>query len=479
MRIAFITAGAAGMYCGSCMRDNTLAAALTRAGHDALLIPTYTPIRTDEEDVSENRIFFGGINVYLQQKSRLFRYTPWLFDRLLDFPRLLRWVSRFAVKTSPAQLGDLTVSMLSGRGGKQRKEVRKLVRWLATDFQPDVVLLTNVLLSGLVPELKERWGGPILATLQGDDIFLEALPPADRARSIELIRRNCDAVDGYFATSQYYADFMAGYLGLPRTRMHVVYPGLNLKGHGSPRTFRDRPPWTIGYFARICPDKGFHNIVEAFQLLRKVPSLARRANGIIPVSSTRERGDPPSLARRANGNPEAPEAPACKLKVSGWLGENHRPYFEAQMKRLADAGLAGDVEYVECPTHSDKVRFIQSLDVLSVPTVYREPKGLYVLEALANGVPVVQPRHGAFPELIAATNGGILVEPGDPSALAEGLACLLNDGPLRRQLGEAGQKSVFSRFTADAMAAETLSVLTHYHQRHHARITQDREAIAS
>ena len=120
MKIAFITAGAAGMYCGSCMKDNTLAAALTRAGHDALLIPTYTPIRTDEEDVSQRRIFFGGINVYLQQKRRLCRHTPWLFDRLLDFPRLLRWVSRFAVKTTPDQLGDMTISMLEGRGGKQR-----------------------------------------------------------------------------------------------------------------------------------------------------------------------------------------------------------------------------------------------------------------------------------------------------------------------------------------------------------------------
>src|SRR6478672_11605740 len=143
MKIAFITAGAAGMYCGSCMKDNTLVSALTRLGHDALLIPTYTPIRTDEEDVSQGRVFFGGINVYLQQKAGLFRYTPGLFDRLLDFPRLLRWVSRFAVRTKYSELGELTVSMLRGRDGKQRKEVAKLSDWLANDVKPDVVLLTN------------------------------------------------------------------------------------------------------------------------------------------------------------------------------------------------------------------------------------------------------------------------------------------------------------------------------------------------
>src|SRR3954452_14742343 len=158
MRIAFITSGAAGMFCGSCMRDNTLVTALRGLGHDALLIPTYTPIRTDEPDVSQRRVFFGGINVYLQQKSWLFRHTPWLLDRLLDFPRLLRWVSRFAVRTKYSDLGELTVSMLRGRDGKQRKEVAKLADWLATDVKPDVVLLTNALLSGLVPTLKQRLG---------------------------------------------------------------------------------------------------------------------------------------------------------------------------------------------------------------------------------------------------------------------------------------------------------------------------------
>jgi hypothetical protein len=130
MRIAYITAGAAGMYCGSCMRDNTLVAALCKAGHDAILIPTYTPIRTDEVDVSQQRIFFGGINVYLEQKFWLFRHTPWLFDRLLNFRWLLRWVSRFAARTKYSELGQLTISMLQGEDGKQRKEVDKLVEWL-------------------------------------------------------------------------------------------------------------------------------------------------------------------------------------------------------------------------------------------------------------------------------------------------------------------------------------------------------------
>jgi len=428
MKIAFITAGAAGMYCGSCMKDNTLVAALGQLGHDALLIPTYTPIRTDEEDVSHERVFLGGINVYLQQKSRLFRHTPRLVDRLLDIPRLLRWVSPLAQRTRTDRLGGMTVSMLQGRDGHQRKEIRKLVEWLTKDFRPDVVLLTNVLLSGLVPALKAAWHGPVLATLQGDDIFLEALPPDDRSRCIELIGRNCESLEGYLVTSRYYADFMTDYLRLPRNRMHVVYPGINLKGHGAPREFRDRPPYTIGFFARICPEKGLHNVVDAFRLLRQTPG-----------------------------------APECRLKVSGWLGENYRPYLDEQLQKLKAAGLESDAEYVDSPAHSDKVRFFQSVDVLSVPTVYREPKGLYLLEALANGVPVVQPRHGTFPEFIEATGGGMLVEPDDPVSLAEGLRRLLEDPDLRRRLGEEGKKTVFARFTAEAMARETVAVLDQYH----------------
>src|ERR1700747_3342824 len=172
MRIAYITAGAAGMFCGSCVHANTLVPALARAGHDALLIPTYTPIRTDEEDVSQKRIFFGGINVYLQQKLGLFRHTPWFLDRLLDAPSLLRWVSRFAVKTRAEDLGALTVSMLKGEHGKQRKEIAKIAQWLPPEAKRQVVHLTNAILSGMVHELKRAVGAPVLCSLQGDDIYL-------------------------------------------------------------------------------------------------------------------------------------------------------------------------------------------------------------------------------------------------------------------------------------------------------------------
>jgi glycosyltransferase involved in cell wall biosynthesis len=426
MRIAYITAGAAGMFCGSCMHDNTLAAALVAQGHDALLVPTYTPIRTDEADVSYRRVFFGGINVYLQQKLGLFRHTPWTLDRLFDFPALLRWVSRFAVKTQAEKLGELTISVLKGEHGHQRKELAKLVHWLASDVQPEIVNLTNVLLSGLVHEIKKRLRVPILATLQGDDIYLESLPEKYRDLAMDLIRDHCREIDGFIATSAYYADFMADYLKVPRGRIDVVYPGLNLTGYGGQRPRSNGAPFTIGYFARICPEKGLHVLVEAFRLLTQMPAT-----------------------------------PPCRLRVSGWLGENNRAYLEDLQRRVKEWGLADQFAYVEAPNHAEKVRFLQSLDVLSVPTTYREPKGLYVLEALANRVPVVQPRHGSFPELIEATGGGVLVNPDDPADLARALRQLLADGE-REEMGRKGREAVFHRFNAETMARETAAVYRKY-----------------
>src|SRR6266851_2219986 len=265
MRIAYITAGAGGMFCGSCLRDNTLVATLIAQGHDALLVPTYTPIHTDEPDVSQNRIFFGGINVYLEQYIPLFRHTPRLIDRLFNSRGLLRWAGRFAAKTRAEDLGDLTVSML-----------------------------------------------------KGDDIFLEALPQESRERALQLIRDHCREIDGFIATSLYYADFMAEYLSIPRDKIHVVYPGLNLAGHGQLSGGRQPPerPLTIGYFARICPEKGLHILADAFQMLKTMP-----------------------------------DAPPCRLRVSGWLGDNHRPFFNDIQLRMNECGLADSFEYVESPDH--------------------------------------------------------------------------------------------------------------------------------
>ena len=155
MRIAYITAGAAGMYCGTCMHDNTLAAALQKQGHEVSLIPTYTPMRTDEKNVAGKRIFFGALNVYLQQKLALFRHTPWLLDRLFDSPRLLNFIGKLGASSTDAKmLGELTLSMLQGEKGHQAKELDKLAEFLADIVQPEVVHLSTTLFAGFARRIK-------------------------------------------------------------------------------------------------------------------------------------------------------------------------------------------------------------------------------------------------------------------------------------------------------------------------------------
>ena len=427
MRIAYITAGAGGMYCGSCLHDNALAGALLRQGHDVALIPTYTPLRTDDTDFSIDRVFYGAINVYLEQKLALFRHTPWMLDRLLDSPRLLGWASRVGGSTDPSQLGDLTLSVLEGEHGRQRKELEKLVAWLEGDLRPEIVHITNSMLLGMVRRIKQALGVPVLCSVQGEDIFLEGLREPYRSQVRRTLAERARDVDGLIATSRYYAEFMTEYLGVPRERVHHVSVGLNLEGHGQAPPLPDGRPFVIGYLARLCPEKGLHLLVEAFRRLAEQAGAAE-----------------------------------VRLRVAGYIGNRDRPYADGIRRQIRDWGLEQSVEFVGEVERPQKIAFLQSLHVLSVPTVYREPKGFYVLEALANGVPVVQPRHGAFPELIEATGGGLLVDPESADALATGLRELMDDAARREELGRRGKEQVQRRFSDDAEAAATLELYRAY-----------------
>jgi len=435
-RITYLTAGAAGMFCGSCLHDNTLAAALIRLGVDIQLIPTYTPIRTDEQDVSADRVFFGGINVYLQQKSALFRWLPSALDRVLDRPWLLRRATARSTAIDPRFLGDLAVSMLRGEHGYQRKEVRRLARFLATDARPDLIVLTNMLIGGCIPELKQALSVPVLVTLQGDDAFLEYLPEPHKTRCLEQIRRLVPAVDGFLVHSRFYADFMSGYFGIPPERLHIVPLGIDIRdvatadedrGQGAEDAGTGERPPTIGYLARLAPEKGLHVLCDAFLDLRRRPGMDQ-----------------------------------VRLRIAGWLGEQNRAYAESQFDKLRAAGLGDAVQYVGEVDRHGKRAFLRSVDLLSVPTTHREPKGLFALEALAAGVPVVLPDHGAFPELVAATGGGCLTPPGDSQALAAALAELLQDRPRRRRYAAAARQAMQQQRNAEAMAQATLDVLLRY-----------------
>ncbi len=415
MKVAYLAAGAGGMYCGSCMHDNRLAATLIAQGRDVVLIPLYTPLRTDETDVSERRVYYGGINAYLQQASAVFRRTPWFLDRLFDAPGLLRIAGKLAARTRPELLGAMTLSVLRGEHGRQRKELAKLIGGLRS-LKPDLVYLPNLMFAGVAGGLKAALGVPVLCGLTGEDIFLDQLPEPYRAEAFKLVRERAGDVDGFVALTQYYARHAAKHFGLPPDRVHKITMGIRTADFAEAATPPDEP-FTIGYLARICPEKGLSNLCDAFVELRRTGR-------------------------------------SCRLRVAGYLGKADQAYFDRITKQIKQAGLDEAFEYVGEVSRAEKLEFLHSLHVLSMPTVYAEAKGFYVLEALAAGVPVVLPNHGAFPELVKATGGGILHEPGDRSGLAEALAGLMDDCARRRDLATAGQHAVHECFTAERMADE-------------------------
>jgi glycosyltransferase involved in cell wall biosynthesis len=423
VKILSITAGAAGMYCGSCFRDNALAVELLAQGHDIALVPVYTPTRTDETNVSGADVLFGGISVYLQHRFGWFRHGPRLIDRILDAPGLIRAFADRSVSTDPRLLGGLTVSMLRGETGVLRREFEKLVAWTRGQPRPDVVNLPNALLIAMAAPLRAALGAPVCCTLQGEELFLMGLSPPYQEEALALIRRQVQAVDRFIAVSDHEARFMSGYLQIPSARISVVPLGINLSGY-APR--EDRPsPFTVGYFARVAPEKGLHVLADAFV----------------------------EFSRRLDGE-------SARLEVAGYLSGAHAPYLEQVRARLARAGLADRFAYRGELDRQGKAEFLGGLNVLSVPATYDEPKGMFLLEAMACGVPVVQPRRGAFIEIVERTGGGILVAPDSVPALAEGLSTLWRDGALRARLSRQGLEGVRAHHAIAVSAGRLLDVYT-------------------
>jgi glycosyltransferase involved in cell wall biosynthesis len=425
MRILSITAGAAGMYCGSCLRDNALAAELLKQGHDVLLVPIYTPTLTDEVNVSLHRVFFGGISVYLEQHVPLFRHTPKLFDRLWDSEAALKMVARRSIAVNPKSLADLTISMLKGEDGHQHKEILNLTDWLRSESRPDVVNLPNSLLIALAKPIKRELNLPVFCTLQGEDLFIDGLGDPYRSEAFKLIRSNVEFVDGFLAVSDFYAKRMCRDLGIPESKMHVVPLGINFEGYEK-RGYQKAEPgvptqFVVGYFARVAPEKGLHVLADAYRLLRQ-RTLERR----------------------------------IKLEVAGYLAPEHREYLSGIERQIGDWGLADEVRYRGVLDRDAKIAFLKGLDVMSVPATYDEPKGLSLLEAMAVGVPVVQPRRGSFVEIVERTGGGLLVEGSDAESIASGLQTLIESPSLAGELSERAFAGVREHYSVSNMAQRAI-----------------------
>ncbi len=422
MRILHLTPGTGSFHCGSCLRDNALVKALRARGHDAMMVPLYLPLVTDADEANpEQAVRVGGVGLYLQQKFPWFRFLPRPLHRLLDHPALLRWASRRMGLTGARDLGEMTVGSLLGEKSPQWAEWGKLVQWVGEECRPDVVVLSNSLLCGLAPALSQM-GLPVVCSLQGEDAFLDTLIEPYRTRAWDLMNQTARSVTRFVAPSRFYAELMSRRMGVKMARMSVVFNGLNFAAYAGERREPEKP--TIGYLARMIHGKGLSLLVETFIQIVK-------SGGV----------------------------PDVRLRIGGAATSADEFYINGLKQKLADAGVSDRVTWEPNLSFEDKVKFLHEISVFSVPATCGEAFGLYVIEAQSCGVPVVQPRHGAFPELLAVTQGGELCEPDNSAALAEALQDLLLQREKQEKLGAAGESRTREAFSAARMAQEFEAVL--------------------
>lgn len=416
MKVVHIVPGSGGtFYCQNCMRDTALIQALRRQGVDVVMVPMYLPMFTDGNP-DHTPVFFGGINVWLQQHFPLFRKTPRWFDRLFDSKWMLRRAATMEGTTSAAGLGAMTLSMLEGSDGNQRKEVERLVQWLAEQEKPDVVHISNALLIGLAGEIKKVLPVPVVCTLQDEDGWLDGIEPPFNQACWNAIAARCKNVDRFISVSRWFADRMSVRLKIARDRIDVVHIGIDLNGY-EPAALDLNPP-VLGFLSRMNPVQGLDRLVDAFIALKKFPELKN-----------------------------------LKLRATGGTVGMDQAFVSGLRKKLAKVGLENDAEFIEDFSREQRLAFLKSLSVLCVPAEQGEAFGTYIIEALAAGVPVVQPDAGAFPELIEETGGGVIYHD-----LVKILRELLTRPEEIRRLGQNGRKSVVEKFSVETMAQNMISV---------------------
>ena len=417
MKIVHILPGSGDtFYCQNCMRDNVLALSLRKLGHRVIIVPMYLPLSFEEDKLEdESPVFFGAINLYLKERIPVYRKAPVWMERILDSPFLLRMAAHFAGSTRAAGLEEMTLSMLRGEDGNQASELDHLIAWLANEAKPDVVHLSNSLLLGLAHRIRAELDIPVVCSLQDENQWIDPMPEEYQELAWHIMAEKAVHVDAFISVSEYYAERMVQRLGIPREKMNMVFLGIDLTGYEKPLAPADPP--AIGFLSRLCECRGLGILADAFIDLKK-KSVFRD----------------------------------LKLHITGGKTADDNDFLHVLQKRLKKHNVWNDVRFFPEFDFTHRLAFLQSLSVLSVPVPDGEAFGAYQLEALACGVPVVQPNVGAFPEIMRETGGGILYEPNNAKILAANLEIILNDRQKAGQLAKVGREIVFRKFDIDTMA---------------------------
>jgi glycosyltransferase involved in cell wall biosynthesis len=411
VKIANIVPGFGGtFYCGNCLRDSGFVKSLKAAGHEAVTVPVYLPLTAKECTTDrEIPVFYGAVNIYLKQNFRLFRNMPAWLERFFNSAPLLKYAAKKAGSTRASGLEDMTISMLLGRDGNQKEELQQLTDYLKHHEKPDVVHLSNALLIGIAAQIREELGIPVVSSLQDEDVWIDPMDEINREKLWSLMSEKARDVDAFVAVSGYFAGVMKQNMNIPDEKLHIVHIGVE-PGSYKINVPALSPP-VIGYLSRLNHENGLEIVVDAFIRLK-------------------------SDIRLKN----------AKLRLSGGMTGDDKSFVKKQIKKLKKSNFLQDVEFVDDFYGDALDNFFAGLSVLTVPVLKGEAFGLYQLEAMASGIPVVQPALGAFPEVVEVTGGGAIFHPNTPEALATKLAEVLSQPEKLKQMSFSGRKAIEEKF---------------------------------
>lgn len=421
MKIIYIVPGfGAAYYCQNCIRNMDLAEILRLKGCDVQLVPMYMPLRFDMPIGPAVPLFYGAINVYLREKFRFIKHIPNKIQDLLNSKILLNWVSKKANSTDPRGHEEMTLSVMQGEKGKQVEELDKLVGWLKNIGKPDMVHLSNAMLIGLSKRIKTELNIPILCTLQDENTWIDKMQETYVNQAWEVLGERAQYVDTFIAVSQSYKDLIISKTNIPAEKIKVVHIGIPIKQYNSFTPSFDPP--VIGYLSRISKELGFDILVEAFIKLRKK------------------------------------QYPDLKLRVTGGYSSEDKKFIKRQILKFKKLDILDSLEFVPDLYRKDLNQFFKGLTLVSVPVPGGEAFGIFQIESMLCGIPVVQPDAGAFYEIIKETKGGVIYKPNTPEVLAAIISNLLSNSTKLLSLGRSGQRSVQQKFNINVMADKLINI---------------------
>jgi len=429
MKIAHIIPGSGGsFYCGNCLRDSKYVTALKKLGHKVIKVPMYLPLFDDAHDLNDVPVFYGAVNLYLKQNYSLFRHMPAFIEHALDSKSVLHLAAQKAGSTRAKGLEEMTLSMLLGEEGSQKAELERMVDWLAEVGKPDIVHISNALLLGLARSIKERMNIPVVCSLQDEDVWVDVMSEKYRHEVWNMMSERGEIIDAFISVSDYYATEIRKKMKIRDSQMHTVHIGVDTSDY-APKKIEQKEP-VIGFLSKTCEENGLAVLVDAFILLK-----------------------------------QNPEYDSVSLKITGGNTADDLHFVKEQKQKIAKADLEKKVYWVDEFEGEERQLFFNSVSILSVPVLNGEAFGLYQLEAMASGIPMVQPALGAFPEVIDITGGGLTYTPNDAETLSKALGSLILDTEKLQKLSAAGLAGVEAHFDVLRQAQKMVKIYDQVLQR--------------